>query len=29
MGDLERDIDWLVYKLYNLTFEEIKIIENK
>ena len=28
-GKLEREIDLLVYELYNLTEEEIKIIENK
>lgn len=26
---LESEIDFLVYKLYNLTDEEIRIIENK
>jgi hypothetical protein len=24
---LEREIDWLVYKLYDLTLEEIKLVE--
>ncbi len=27
--DLEKQIDHLVYKLYNLTEEEVKIIEGK
>ena len=29
VGELEREIDEMVYELYNLTKEEIKIIENK
>jgi hypothetical protein len=29
IGDWEREIDRLVYRLYDLTDEEIRIIENK
>jgi hypothetical protein len=28
-GDREKEIDRLVYKLYELTEEEIEIVENK
>jgi len=29
IGDWEKEIDGLVYKLYELTEEEIEIMENK
>ena len=28
VGDLEREIDGMVYKLYNLTEEEIEVVED-
>ena len=28
-SDLEREIDYIVYRLYDLTKDEIKIVENR